>query len=133
MGCVVTMVDNGQQAVDKWKELGTAIDLILLDTNMPVMDGALVTFSHDTTGSAAALNAPERWRIRVAKHLHSSHPSATERAGPQAAMTIVALSEGLPWRPEIIALSAAICQEARGASSLRKQLAVNPISFSDRS
>lgn len=36
-GYTVIQADNGQEAVDRWKELGTCI--ILMDVQMPIMDG----------------------------------------------------------------------------------------------
>ncbi len=40
-GVEVEMVENGQMAVDAWRE--HAVDLILMDIQMPVMDGVVAT------------------------------------------------------------------------------------------
>ncbi|NQZ07563.1 MAG: response regulator [Algicola sp.] len=37
MGVTITLAENGQQAVEKWRDSGA--DLILMDCNMPVMNG----------------------------------------------------------------------------------------------
>ena len=37
MGVTITLAENGQQAVERWRDSGA--DLILMDCNMPVMNG----------------------------------------------------------------------------------------------
>jgi len=39
MGCLVKIAENGQQALQLWKESRTLFDLILMDCQMPEMDG----------------------------------------------------------------------------------------------
>ena len=39
LGCLCTEVENGQEAVDRCREPGNEYDLVLLDIEMPVMDG----------------------------------------------------------------------------------------------
>jgi CheY-like chemotaxis protein len=38
-GCVVHVANQGVEALEKLKELGKEIDAVLMDTQMPVMDG----------------------------------------------------------------------------------------------
>jgi CheY-like chemotaxis protein len=38
-GCIVHVANHGQEALKVLKELGGGVDVILMDTQMPVMDG----------------------------------------------------------------------------------------------
>ena len=41
LGCLVTVVGDGQAAVERWRE--SAYDLVLMDCQMPVLDGYAAT------------------------------------------------------------------------------------------
>ncbi len=42
-GVRLSMAENGQEALERLEEIGNAVDLVLMDINMPVMDGFTAT------------------------------------------------------------------------------------------